>query len=277
MAKLYELKSDRETAFKYLSEIKQVYEKYPSASKVSDFQYSKFLANYLNSLVVFNNPPQQFSAMLAEIKSIKIDGAHKAMIHFSNVNYLEFVYWLRQGDFIKMDQLAPELEKGLEKYDTQIELGRKVTMWSNLMIYYFIKQDFNSVHTLIQKILTEGKGSRRKDIFNKAKIFELLINFEMDNTSIFKSLIKKVERSCRDEDNSSKVAELAKFVCRLMNRHYTKAHLTKVDFEEILPVFDKIDQTKNKKMPYDEIKIWLLSKIRRVPMQQIAEQMLRDR
>ena len=274
IAELSELKSDKEAVFSCMDEMQQVYEAHKNASKTSDFTYAKFLANYLNYLAIYNKPPELFSTILAKIKSIKIDTLYEEIVNFSNVFYLEFVYYLKQGDFVKMENLLPALLEGLEKYDTQIELGRKIVFWQNLVTYYFLKQDFNNAHFWIQKILDHGK-TRRADIFNKSKIFGLLVHYELNeinkskDTEFLKSLIKNIQYSFKDNPN-----DLVSLVAKLMRTRCRKIRLEKADFEIILLKFYQIDQSKNPNLPYDEIEIWLKSKIQKLSMQKITEQML---
>ena len=193
------------------------------------------------------------------------------MVHFGNVYYLEFLYYLRKGDFEKMTNLTPELLDGFEKYEEEMKPERKVTMWYNLMICYFLKGDFTAaLHWIEKKLLKDGIKSDREDIVNKCKLFNLLVHYELEDTEDFESLIRKVKHSFKKVDHSK---ELIYLVTGLMNTHYKKHPLSRKDFDAALKEFDKIDQSKNKSLPYDEIEIWLKSKVERQSMQKIAEQM----
>lgn len=284
--KIYDLKSDKKAVFKCMDEIEHIYKTHKNANKTSSFKQIKFLVIYLSYLLKYNMSPDQFWGKLTEIKSIKVNSPRDEMNKFQNVYHLEFIYFLKQGDFEKMSKLIPALQKGLKKYDTQIALDIRMTIWYNLMIYYFIIEDFHSAQYWIQeKILEYGKKSNCKDLYHIAKLFDLLIHYELDNAGLLKSWVAKVKRSFDLKDNSN---ELIKLVTKLMTTRYTKytnvmntyygrtGELEKKDFEQVLQKFNKLDPSKHKNLPWDEIKIWLTSKVQELPMQQIAEGFLQN-
>ena len=54
-------------------------------------------------------------------------------------------------------------------------------------------------------------------------------------------------------------------------------YLTRKDFETALQKFDEIDKTKNRGLPYDEVEIWLKSKVERKSMVEIAKQIIQKK
>lgn len=272
LAKLFELKSDIESIFNCMEEMHEICKAHKNASKISDFKYSKFLANYLYYLIEFNRSPDQILNMLTEIKSIETNTLNEKITQFSNIYHLELLYYIKQGAFEKIEKLMPRLLEGFDKYGDDIKLGRKATMCYNLMIYYFIKEDFDSAHTWLEKILDIGKKSKRNYILNKSKVLELLIHYEFGNTQYLKSLIPKIKKIFR-EDNQSELVDL---IAKWMSAHY-RMPLVKKDFKLAQQEFNKIDKTKNKSVPYDEIEIWLRSKVERKSMLEIAIQMFQKK
>ena len=273
MMKLYELKSDKEAVFRCIEEMDQVYKVHENASKVSYFKYSNFLSNYLYCLIEYDMPSNQVEKILTKIKSIEPNTLSEEIVQFSNVYHYELFYYLKQGAFEKIEQLIPTLLEEFEKYDDKIELGRKIVMYYNLMIYYFIVADFDSSYVWLQKILDHGKKSGRIEFYHNSQFFELLLHYEFGNTQYLKSLVEKIKRNFKKVEDSKEFVDL---IANLMNAHY-KMPLVKKDFELALKKFDKIDKTKNGTFPFDEIKIWLRSKVEKKTMLGIAEEMLQNK
>ena len=279
MAKIYRLKSNREAALKCMKEMYLVYQSQKDTNKASNLQDLKFLANFLNYLVIYDEPYEQFLEILIEIKGIKLKTRYEAMVQFSNVYYIEFVYYLKQGNFEAMENTLPVLEEGLIEYGDEMDLGRKITIWYNLMIQHFLIEDFNASHSWIQKILDYGKNSRRVDFFYNSKIFQVLVHYEiesrkLESTVFLADLNEKVQNSFKTAKKSNKLVNL---IAKLIRAYCKKRHLKKEDFEATLEKFYQIDKSENKDLPYDEVEIWLLSKIQKLPMQKIAEQMLQNK
>lgn len=271
MAKLHELKSSgKEAVFRCMNEMQQLFDLHKDARQIYDFKYTRSLANYLYYLVKYNEPREQFLTILAKIRSIEIDTFYEEVMNFSDVDYLEFAYYLKQGDFVKLENLVPRLLEGLEKYGDQIEAGRKIALWYNLMIYYFLKQDFVKTNFWIKKIVDYGK-TRRIDFYNYSRLLKLLVQYELEDIENFESLIRAIKRDFKVVDNSN---ELVDFITKLMNIHYKMHPLTRKDFKGALEQLYEIDKSKNRGLPYDEIQIWLKSKVERQSMQEIIKQML---
>ena len=272
---LEHLKCNKEAVFKYIEEIQKLFETHQKASKASDFKHTKFLASNLNYFVKYDISIEQFSTTLTEVKSIKANTPYEAMINFSNIYYVEFLYYLKRGDFAKIENLIPSLLKELDKYGDKINLDRRMVFWYNLMIYYFLKQDFRSAYYWIkEKILKYGRKSNRKDFFNKSKLFKLLVCFELEDVDSFEASIKAIKRSYPNKENPN---ELVNLVVSLINDHYKKAPLDRKNFKAALETFYQIDQSKNQNSPFDEIKIWLKSKVERQSMQKVTEQMFQKK
>jgi len=269
MAEVLQLKSDNDAAFKYLAEMYQVYEKYKHIREILAVPYIKFVNNYLSCMFKCNRSFDQFPELIKRIKNTKTNRPDDAKIKFENTYYLEFLYYINQGDFQQLEKMMPSLLNGLKKYGDKIEIFRKIVIWYNLMVYHFIKEDFKSTNDWIQKILVEGKKTKRVDILNDSRLIQLLVHYESDETDILESLIRKVKRYFKEADNSNELVDL---ITEMMNAHYRKAHLMKKDFDKALHKFNKIDRAKNKNLPYDEIEIWLKSKVHRQPMLNIAKQ-----
>ena len=271
---LHRLKSDIDAAFRHSTEIYQLYEKHKATKENANTNYIVFLSNYLNYLILLNKPKDQVLTIIAEVKNIKLHSPKEEMNRFSNIAYSEFCYYLNQGDFEKMENMLPELLEGLEKYENKMELGRKIVLWYNVMLYYFFKEDFHLIHDWIEKILDHGNKSRRIDTWNKGKLFQLVVHYELGHTGQFlESSIKKVKRGYSEFDNSNELVDL---IAKTIGS-YARNPLKKINFEALLEQFNKIDKTKNKNLPYDEIEIWIKSKIGGLTMQKIAEQMLQNK
>ena len=169
----------------------------------------------------------------------------------------------------KIKDLRKALE--LEEYLKDVYNERKITIWYNLMVYYFIKQDFKTaLYWIEEKILKDGLKSSRKDFINNSKILNLLVHYELEDTDDFESLIKKINYSFKNVDGSKELVDL---ITELMTIQYKERPLTRKDFVAALDAFYKIDRSKNKSLPYNEIEIWLRSKAEGRSMQKIAESM----
>ena len=280
MEMLHMLKSETDIAFKYMTELYQLFEKHTAIRDYDGVKYIKFLNNYLNYFIIHNKSTDEFSEIVVEMKKVKLRTHEEEVTRFTDIFYIEFRYYLNQGDFEKLEKTLPSLLEGLGKYGDKIKLSDKTAIWYNIMIYYFLKEDFDAANSWIEEVQNNGDKSKRLDLLNNSRLFELLINYELgkiqesDNAKYLEYLIRTIKRNFKDADNSNALVNL---ITQMMTAHCNKAHLIKKDFNVALKKFKDIDRSQNINLPYDEIWIWLKSKVHRLSMQKIVEQMLRSK
>jgi hypothetical protein len=98
--------------------------------------------------------------------------------HASNV---EMIIYERSGDMKKGRIKAKQIEKELINYKNEIPVNLKAVLFNNLACFYFIDENYEGSLKSINLILNDSSLNLRNDVHEFAKIFQLLIHFELKN------------------------------------------------------------------------------------------------
>lgn len=184
-----------------------------------------------------------------QTRSIKIKG-----LIFNNVFYLQMLYHLVQEAYKAVIAMIPAFEAGLATYSESITKARRLTFFYNIAIAYFLEKDYSNALEWINRIFKEPKLEERQDIQSLARIFQLVIHFELDHTDFVESLILAANRYLIKKDKRAS----AEF---LIIRHLKEAlHAHKAERRRI---FQQLDADLQEEKGLEEIKIWVQSKINR--------------
>jgi len=261
---LCQLKSDVEGAFKHLENQFIIYEANKQLIEGSESTYIKFLNNYLNVCAI-NGKFDKFPILLETIHNTKIPSKDEEVIKFANTYYLEQLYYLNTNQFEKAKKMIPILEEGIKKHSRNINNSRKQTISYNIVILYFIYEEYGNATTWISNVIQMSKDSR-KDLQNAIKVLELICQYELENFELLYYLLRNTKRFF-DEKNPD--FALGYLILDLFKKSLKK-QLSKEDYKICLSNIYNSELIQPEFAPYEEIEIWLKSKISRSKMLDLA-------
>lgn len=101
-----------------------------------------------------------------------------------NFSYsIELSNYLQKKQFSKASTIVNDIESGLKKYKDILTPSYKITFLYMLAYYYFTVGNFDNAIKKINTLLNEYTEDDRPDLYNFAKLLNLLIHFELKNYS----------------------------------------------------------------------------------------------
>lgn len=231
--------------------------------------YKWFLSNYLNYCIALKQF-DDFKATVRKIKSLPSVSLQAAINVFESVTYLELFYCLNAGDLEEGLRSAHDIEKGIAVMGDRIRPNRLITMHHNCSILYFLCARYDQSLLHINAILNHGLGELKRDIQEFARIFRLLIHFELGNFDDLEHLFRSAYRFLSKRHSSF---EFEKIVLSSV-----KKLLNCPDRPSALPVFEKfrseliaVLRSSASKEPVGlmELLIWVDSKITQRPINEV--------
>lgn len=144
---------------------------------------------------------QQYNASftcLDKIRSLQISPIFKPMVYqifiFTRCMINDSMFYLYTGQFEKHQKMVPYLLKGIEKYGDKIPSEDLSTLHYVLFMSYFGSNDYSSALTWLNKILNAPEKEVRPDLFRFSKLLNLILHFELQNTSLLTYLFKANQR-----------------------------------------------------------------------------------
>lgn len=235
----------------HLQQLIDLQEKNPFLIEEDQERYINHLNNYLNNCLRINHlaefPPILEKMQALQVRSFKI----KALV-FNHLYYSKILYHHVRGEYKLVTDMVPDIEAGLQIYKVNITKARQLTFYYNIAMAFFMQKDYEMTLEWINRILNEPKLEERQDIQSLARIFQLVIHFELGNTDFVESLILSANRYLlkKDKRDSSEF---------LIIKHLKEAlHANKI---QQYAVFVQLSAALEGMKGLEEIKIWAQSKL----------------
>jgi hypothetical protein len=109
---------------------------------------------------------------------------HRISAQIFNFSYsIELSNYLQKKQFTIASTIIMEIENGLKRYKDILTPSYKSTFLYMLAYYYFTTGNFDIAMKKINALLNDYTEDERPDLYNFAKLLNLLIHFELKNYS----------------------------------------------------------------------------------------------
>ena len=272
-ALLAKLNSDFPQTLKHYKNLQNVWIGYAHFKEEYPSIYIIYSSNYLVGChLVRDYSP--FPRLLEDLKKVKIKNFDEEAEAFQNIMYLEQLYFLNKemfeefGDIKeKAGAIAKDIEWGLDEYGLRIVKSRELTFFHNTAIMFFALEMYEETKYWIMKTQHSADLGQRKDIQLLARLLQLIISSEKEEylhiDNAFKSFDYHLKKQDKYHDFEGLVTSCLK---QLVSRKKSK--------KEIFSNFKTdLKQYESNKIPgYEEISIWVESKIRNTSFVQIMRE-----
>lgn len=111
---------------------------------------------------------------------------------FSTINELMASHVKK--DFERGEQVVEEILTGLEKYKFKISKEDVIVYYYNISRHYFGTGDYKKALEYINKVLNDNEANLRQDLFVFARLFNLVIHYELGNFDLLDYILKSTSR-----------------------------------------------------------------------------------
>jgi hypothetical protein len=162
-------------------------------------------------------------------------------------------------------ELIDDLQTGLKDYSKIVSPSTIITFRYIIAYLYFASAEYKQAKKAVNSVLNDFEESTRPEIFNFAKILNILIHYELKDFSVIKSLHNSAVYYFKKQNNPYKSENL--FLNYFGNPKRYKSSIKtslldlKNEFEEI-----KSDKAESNVFKYFEFIDWIDSKLKGVSM-----------
>lgn len=193
----YEMKGDLQRSYEYRKRFVEITEENPQWMEIH-------IKNYLpalNNLAISQMELKKFDEMSETIRKIRAIGetgkklsqdVHLLIFIFSSI--LELNYCLRTGETENGVFAAKQTEAGLKKYAGKIHGQYVIVLHNSLKHIYFKAGDLKRSLYWSNKVIAESVADIREDIQGMARIFNLILHYELGNTDSLEYFIRSTYR-----------------------------------------------------------------------------------
>ena len=251
------LKGDIQQAYECSQKIILIWDDNPHFSQEYPTRYRRYLQAHMSICRTTKNY-DEFQKRLREMRKLPINNFDEEAQSFLHSYFEELRYYMDREQFEKGAKLVKEIERGLNKYNEKIPETRKISFYHNIAVLLFAIEDYEEALFWVLKISLYSKLEARAAIQSFARVFELILHFELGNTKMIDRMQNSTYRKLL---RLNWLNDFERIVLRGISG-LTNAINNKEKIEIFESMEDEINKLENKRFPgLEETSIWLESKI----------------
>jgi hypothetical protein len=196
----------------------------------------------------------------------------------------ELIYFMNFGGYEAGKKNVESLVKWMQKYQNQVSIARRLLFHHNITVFYFLHDDFSAARSTLREILRKQDTTNRADIRNFAKIFDLVLLFELrrKEPDFYESLLESRQRSVlRNLDRKEETDPMEKVVLNFLKRAeaMTSPQERNKNLIDAKTALEGIRDSAGDRPPIgcQELLFWLEARIAGIPLRELFEQKLSER
>lgn len=160
---------------------------------LADF-YLGSVNNYLNACLVSGTHTKDFLAQVSSIRSLEgLPAATK--LKFDRVAWFhESVVRINFGSFTEGVRFIQDLSLWLQRNENQLQDGYLLEFYFNITLFFFVYSEFSASQKWLRKILNFPATEARADIRDFARVFQLVLQYELGNLDVQEYLLRSAYR-----------------------------------------------------------------------------------
>ncbi|MBE2217914.1 MAG: hypothetical protein IAE90_06925 [Ignavibacteria bacterium] len=186
-------KRNTDKIYEYLKKEINLAEKFPHFIDEKPQNYAFGLINFLlcSSHAKKRNDVRETIVKLGNLRrrlKTKISQQEEINIFFYADN-IEMLIYEQNCDLKRGRIKARAIEKSLKKYYDKVPLQRRIILHTDLAYFYLLDENLEQALHYINIVLDEANPSFRSDIYEFARVFQLIVHFELGNYDLLEYLI----------------------------------------------------------------------------------------
>lgn len=210
--------------------------------------------------------------MLSNLSKEKgFDTIDVSILVFFSYSMTKLLFLNRQGRYEEAGKEVEIVIKNMEALDEKLNKEKQLLLNYLISYIYFGNSNYKQALFWINKVLNDNENVLRQDIFSYARIFNLIIHFELRNFDLLEYIIKSTNRYLNKKPQNFEVETiLVDYVKRLskIQGEEGKIVLFKELKEELETIFD--NPSNRVVLEYVDFRSWINSKIEGIPFDELV-------
>lgn len=255
-------------SFQFFNRTREILDNNPLIKQDSGQRYVMTLFHLLRCYID-NNNFEKAEELIEDIRSLVdkkgFNSVDISVRIFGNLSSQELVLLHAKGEFEKSVALIPQIEKEEEVYGEKISKEMELVLTYNKAYSFFGIGEYKRALHYLNEVLNDNEQNLRQDIYSFARLFNLVIHYELGNYDFLEYVVKSTNRYLSKHDRDYQIEN----TCIKHIRKLAKTHSTVNQLE----IFEKMDaeikellQNHNERaiLEYFNVSAWIYSKLHKV-------------
>lgn len=198
---------DYEQAHQHFSAIVAAWEAQPPRIEETPAEYLGHLTNLLNACI-YSKRLHEADRIMQQLRTVKIRTPHDELLLLNLSAYTQLFYCLNRGNYSEGVRVASQIESLLTQHRAQVPVNRQLNYCYNITIFYFLHEAYPEALKWLNRLLQFPTSDIRQNLRDFARIFQLILHYELGNMDLIEYLFRSVYRyyrgkSDREGDNQA--------------------------------------------------------------------------
>lgn len=264
-----------EDSFQFFNRTREILDNNPHIKSDTGARYAMTLFHLLRCHID-NQEFDQASKLITDIRALQSKKGFKSVDVsvriFANSYNQELVLLHAKGEFQKSVDLIPEIEKQQEAYKGKISKEMELLLTYNKAYSCFGIGDFKRALTYLNDVLNDNEQNLRQDIYSFARLFNLVIHYELGNYDFLEYVVKSTSRYLNKQERNYEIENACIKQIRKLSK--TPVEVNRIEiFEKLNQDISRLLKDHNERvaLEYFNIEAWVKSKIQKVSFEKVIQ------
>jgi tetratricopeptide (TPR) repeat protein len=262
--------SDNKTDLSFIafSQVKRILDENPDLRKDLTRRYLRTIYN----IIIIHISRSEFRSafkLIEELRALEdkpgYNSADARVRIFRSTYMAELNIYDKLGEHEKAIEVVQEVVEKMDSFKGKLNKEYLITFYLKFAFIYFGAGEYNKALFWLNKILNDNESSLRQDLYSYARIFNLVVHFELKNYDLIDYLIKSTQRFLIKRKRDYEFEKIFIAYVRKINKYSNSEKLIDVykEFRQELEQLYK-DPENMVMLAYFDYLSWLDSKINQV-------------
>jgi hypothetical protein len=271
----YWAKRDWATSFEKFSRARQILDENPLIRADLPKRYIRTL-HYLIQCLIELGRFKEARDSIKVLRALEGEPGFQGIdihVHVFNATYLsELRLYDRMGEYKKALDLLQPILTGIEELGPRLHKEYELEFYFNLACVHFGAGEVNRSLFWLNKVLNDPEPTLRQDIFTYARLFNLLVHYELGNNDLLEYIVRSTQRYLSKKQRAYQVETLLiehiKKVARATDP-VVKRDLFRVLRDQLAKVLK--DPNESLSLKYFDLLSWANSKVNDIPFSEAVK------
>ena len=245
--------------------VKQIFDKNDLIKKDIPKRYVRTMSNLIKCEIELGDYKKS-RLLMDEMHALEGNKGFKSLdievMIFKETRLARLKLLQRTGEFKKASESVDDMLKQMDSYRGRINKEQEIRFYYNFAYIYFGIGEYNKALFWINKVLNDNETNLRQDIYGYARLFNLVIHYELGNNELLEYIIKSTHRYLNKRNRAYEIESLVITYLKKLSKAYDKGDEKEI-MEKMKPELVKVLKNDADKviLEYFDFETWVDSKI----------------
>lgn len=231
--------------------------------------------NYLGTLLVGDRNHDEFLQAVQKLRKLP-DLPRHTRVHFQWLAYhQELIFSMNFAGYEATLLLVSEIEEWITQNAQEILVPLLLAFYFNITMFFFVYSEYSRANRWLTRILNQPGRAERRDIRNFARIFQVLLQFELQNFDLNDYLVRSAYRYLNRKDE---LYDFERAIFTLIRKcgALPNERARRTVYQDFRTEIQDMSKGKTASLGQGELMLWVESKLQGLPLRTLFEQKLAE-